>query len=232
MEKLSVELMARCDGPACCENELIVLPPDGDAGFEAYFERKAKQIYRFRHLLTRREEQTRLILRYPTAPARFPVNVENAFNRFFNSPDMVAGNQPFEGCFGIDLTDYLHKTADPELDRLIAYIRSQPDVTFVLFVYASDEREALPLMGMLDQYFPLRLLRLTLPDTDRLTAYAEDLIREICPDWDGSLTEDVRAFFARGTNGYDTAEFLARELKERGFRGERQTLLDVTDYIR
>ena len=95
-------------------------------------------------------------------------------------------------------------------------------ILLLVFTAASAEPVAFPDCGF----------RLTLPDTDRLTAYAEDLIREICPDWDGSLTEDVRAFFARGTNGYDTAEFLARELKERGFRGERQTLLDVTDYIR
>ena len=234
MNKISEELIARCGSAACCANEFIVLPPDGEAGFEEYFNRKADGVYEIKHLFTRKKEQTRLILKYPLPSSEGRDNdyFDSILERFFASPEIVACNQPFEGCFGIDVTAYLRKTTDPRLGRLISYIKRHREITFVLFAYASEARQTLSLLGTFDQYFPLQMLQIPLPDTDRLTAYMDALIREFCPDYDSSLADDIRAFFAEEPTGYDTAEFLARELQERGFRGERQILLDTIQYMK
>lgn len=232
MSKIGQDLIARCTGAACCANEFIVLPPDGDAGFEEYFNLKADGVYDARHLFVRKKEQTRLILKYPSPSSENPDNDLLLLHRFLASPEAVACNQPFEGCFGIDVTAYLRKAADPRLDQLIAYIKTHPDIVFVLFAFAGDAKQALPLLGTFDQYFPLQMLRIPLPDADRLTEYAEGLIRELYPEYDGSLTSDIKAFFLEEPTGYDSAEFLVRELGERDFHGERKLLLGTLQYMK
>lgn len=225
MNKISPELLSRCDKAACCANEFVILPPDGDSGFEEYFLYKARRSRVKKHLVLR-EEQTRLILKYPS-----PMAGDAVFNRFFDSPAVVAANQEFEGCFGIDLTEYLNRTSDPRLDQLIQFIRRHPAVTYVLFVYTQDLRKGTSLLGALDRYFPLQPLQIPLPDTDRLTEYLSDLV-----GGDGGfekpVEEEIRAFFSSAASGYDTADFLARELRERGFNGEKQVLLDALAYMK
>lgn len=232
VSKIGQDLIARCSGAACCANEFVVLPPDGDAGFEEYFGLKADGVYDARHLFVRKKEQTRLILKYPSPSSENPDNDLLLLHRFFTSPEAAACNQPFEGCFGIDVTAYLRKTADPRLDQLISYIRTHTDIVFVLFAYAGDAKQALPLLGAFDQYFPLQMLRIPLPDAEMLTVYTEGLIRERYPEYNGSLRDDIKAFFTEEPTGYDTAEFLLRELEERGFRGEKEILTNSIRYMK
>lgn len=232
MDKISGDLIARCGSAACCANEFVILPDNGDAGFEEYFNRKADGVYEIRHLFTRKKEQTRLILKYPSPLSEKYEHDEQMLRRFFSSTEVVSCNQPFEGCFGIDVTAYLRNTSDPRLDQLISFIRLHPEITFVLFAYTGDPRQALPLLETFDQYFPLQSFQLTLPDADRLTEYLCSLVSAFCPECDDTIMKDMKAFFAEDSAGYDTAEFFARELQERNFLGERQILLDTIKYMK
>ncbi len=226
MNKISQELIGRCGRTTCCANELVILPNDGDAGFEEYFYRKAAQVREVKHLFVR-EEQTALILKYPG-----PSEQRQEFNRFFDSPEVAARNQQFEGCFGIELTDYLRAVSDPKLEDLIRFITRNPPITYVLFAYAHDPKDGYPLLRTLDQYFPLQMIHIPLPDADKLTVCTGELIRGICGDYDGAFDDEIRAFFAAGPAGYDTAEFFVRELREREFRGEEEVLLDTIRYMK
>ena len=224
MKKLSSELLNNCTIKNCCIDELVILPPEGDVGFEEYYNYKAEMIRDAKNIFSPAEEN-KLMLAYPKSDSREPY----IFEKFFESPSIVARNRDFEGCFAIDISAYIGKTDDEYFDKLMAYMHSNPNIVFLLFMYSDNKNEIENMYDFLFRYDEIRMLSIPLPDASTLTEYTVSIIKEFCPDIDDGIDEYLLKFFTDMECGYDLADYLVRYLKYADFSGDLQTVKEATD---
>ena len=166
MKKLKKELLNELTPQNCCMNELVVLPKNGDVGFEEYFHYKTREVMRAKKIFSK-PKYNGLMLSYPGPDAKEPL----VFERFFESPSVVACNHNFEGCFAIDISSYIGKTGEAGFEKLIAYMHDNPDMVFQLFMYSDNKIEVKQMYEYLARYDEIRLVNIPLPDAEMLTDY-------------------------------------------------------------
>lgn len=215
MGRLPISLLETlCPEEAWTRSELVGLPANGDAGIEDYYHYKAEKVALAKHLFVDQRE-AELMLAYP-AP---DIQNQAIFERFFESPSVVAGNSRFEGLFAIDITAYRNQASHPLFIRLLSYIVGNPNIVFLLFLYTDNEQEMSALESQLNQFSDFRASRLALPDANTLTRYALDRIRDFAEHITVPAQKRLKAYFDQNRLGYDAADYLAQALNRAGFEG-------------
>lgn len=222
MGKVNIDLLNSCTAENCCTNELVILPLNGDVGFEEYFDHKAKQVIKAKSIFSP-EEQNKLMLAYPAPDSKIPY----VFERFFDSPVIVARNHVFEGCFAIDISDYIGKTNEDAFGRLMTYMHSNPDTVYVLFMYSDNKNEIDGMYDFLSRYDEIRLVRIPLPEPKVLVEYTTDKIYDFSTHINPKSTEILNDYFSKNNGGYDMADYLIRYLKNSGYDGEPDPLKEA-----
>lgn len=226
MNKLSKEILNACTPENCCANELVVLPQEGDVGFEEYFEHKAKEI-KTRKRIFSPLEQNKLMLAYPKPDSKEAF----IFEKFFESPSIVAKNHEFEGCFAIDISAYIGKTEDENFEKLIAYMHNNKNTVFLLFLYSDNKNEIQNMYDQLSRYDDLRLVSIPLPNANTLMEYTVSGIRDFSLHIKNPVYAFLQEYFSQRKCGYDFADYLVRYLKTTGYSGDLSALQQATEKI-
>lgn len=221
MNRLKDEILAQCTVDNCCFNELIFLPVKGDVGFEDYYEHKAALI-RSKKLSFKKSSEDKLMLSYPLSDDKFAD--EKIFDMFFESANIVSGNHEFEGCFAIDITNYINKTNDPHFYKLLSYIYNNPNIVFLLFMYSDNVNDCENMYNFITQYIDIRKMRISLPDVDDLVNYTMSKIRDFVTHVERGTDELLKAFFSENSYGFDTADYIIRHLKASDYDGSLEKL--------
>jgi hypothetical protein len=217
MDKLALEFLETCNSDNCCFDNLLVLPADGDVGFEEYIDYKVKKIIKKKNIFSP-ADQHKLVLAYPEPDAPDVV-----FNLFFESPSVVAKNDHFRGCFAIDVTEYLGKTDHPRFKTLLNYIGTNTDIVFVLIVCTDNEQYIMDMLNTVCQYDKFRKVTITLPPPEYLCKYTMEEISDVAIDLK-ETRKILLGYFKENRYGYDVAEFLVIYLKNAGYNGETENL--------
>ena len=168
MYKLSEEIFESCTIENCASNELVALPKEGDVGFREYFNLKAGMVYERKSLFSPRE-CNELILRYPGLEAG-----DRMFSLFFESPNVVARNNAFEGCFAIDITEYLHHTDSEAFRSLMSYVIDHEETVFLFFLLSDKPEDCERMFNAITAYTDVEYRRIPLPE-------AKVLVHPECP---------------------------------------------------
>lgn len=218
MAKLDESILKICNIDNCLDNELVILPQNGDTGFDEYFEYKSQLIRESKRLFTPCEHK--LMLRYPHHPKDTPGD-PTVFARFFESPAVALHHQFFEGCFAVDITDYKKGWDTDEFVMLLSYIVSNPDIVFLLFMYSDSPSDSEQAYRTISDYCSIRLHHFQLPTPKRLAAYTIERIRSYTLHVN-ARTEDLffELFEAHREYGFDAADYYVQFLKLNGFRGD------------
>ncbi len=219
MRKLSREFLEKCLNGNFCTNELVVLPVEGDVGFEEYFDYKTSEVIKSKRIFSP-EEQNKLLLAYPHPDSKDP----NIFDKFFESPSIVAKNHEFEGCFGIDITDYIGRTEDEHFQRLLTYILTNTSAVYLLIVFSNNKNEIASMYDILNQYSEYRLVDLGLPEVNDLVEYTVSKIRDFSTHVKKPIYKFLEQYYENKKCGYETAEQLVRILKANSFMGKEEDL--------
>ncbi len=222
MEKLDQNIMNSCTEENCSENEFVVLPLEGDAGFEEYFGYKAEKIYKAKNLFSP-FENNKLMLAYPG-----PDSASYIFDLFFESPSVVAKNHEFEGLFAVDVTDYVGIKENKQFGELITYMRANPNTVYILFIYSNNRNEIREMHDYLSEFRHFRLVNIPLPDAEALTGYTISQTEKFSPQVEESCREFLKSHYSRIKCGYDYADYLVRNLKETNYSGDLSSLQEVT----
>ncbi len=226
MNKLKEELLKDLTPDNCCKNELVVLPQSGDVGFEEYFHHKTRAIMKAKKLFSP-QEQNGLMLSYPKPDSKEPY----VFERFFESPSVVACNHAFEGCFAIDISAYIGKTNEETFEKLIAYMHSNNHTVFLLFLYSDNKNEVRQMHGQLSRYDEIKLVDIPLPDAKMLTDYTMSGIRDFSLHIKSDVEKYLEKYYEKKNLGYDYADFLVRYLKNNGYAGEIEPMKEATNKV-
>lgn len=229
MIKIPLPLLERVTTDTCKENELVVLPIDGDIGFEEYFFYKANEVRKAKHLFAPKE-RTEIILTYPSPPNErtSPQYTDTLFERFFETPSVVAHNQLFEGCFGIDISAYINHWDTKEFLDLMSFVKKNPQITFVLFVYSNNSNEDAAMLSFINQFIEISLVQFDTPSCDRLAAYTCDQLRNVSLIIDASFEGFIRDCYDDLSVGYDFADAVVNSLRS---RMNEATLEDVRSIV-
>ena len=218
-KKLGSEFLVACNKANCCFDDFVMLPKEGDVGIHEYIEYKAQEIVTAKNLYSPLEQHM-LMLSYPTP------NNENdrIFDYFFESPSVVALNDRFVGCFGIDVTAYLGKTNHPRFEELLAFIGSHTEIVFVLFVYTDDKALAEQMFSVLCNYDKFRKMSIPLPHTVTLCAYTEEELIKIGKSIDFDAKVYLAEYYRKNPCGFDTADWLVSFIQNSRFDGTAENL--------
>jgi hypothetical protein len=214
ISKVDEKILESCEMENCTENELAVLPSSADVGFEEYFRYKTKLVREKRRIFSP-EEQNGLLLSFP-APSEMNAQV---FGYFYDSPYVVAQNDIFRGCFGIDITDYAECLDHPRLHELMKYICMHPEAVYVLILQSDDKEQAVRTESFAAKYLEMRTLFFELPSSGRLADYTETGLRSLSLHLEQGVSDVLREEFTGEKYGYDTADHLIRLAKNRGYGG-------------
>lgn len=226
MTKLSSLIKANCDKSSCCLNELIVLPREGDVGFEEYYEYKANMVKETKKIYSD-IEQNKLMLAFP----KFQVSEKYIFERFFESATIVARNRIFKGVFAIDLSAYINKTTDEHFLELMTYVQENPQTVFLFFIYSDNSNEIDGMYNAISQYHEIRKQLMELPNAKQLTKYTESKIRDFSLHVTKEAVEYIEAYYLDKRCGYEAADFLIKYLKNEGYQGDLEMLKKITNKI-
>lgn len=222
MKKLSTSVLEKCNATNCIFNEFIVLPDEGDVGFEEYFDYKTREVIKYKRIFSPMK-QNRLMLAYPSPDTKDYM----VFNRFFESPYIVGCNHEFEGCFGIDISAYIGKTKDEHFEMLMSYIRSNPSVVYVLFAYSNNKNEIKKLYDTVMLYENYRYMEISLPTPNELCEYTMSHIRDFSLHIKRPVAVHLESYFQENCCGYETADYIIRRLKSSGYDGELEGLQNL-----
>lgn len=218
MNRINRDIIRACNEVTCLRNELVILPQNGNVGFEEYVQHKAREIAKVKNLSPYIENQ--LILTYPTPESREYL----IFERFFESPSVVAYNHVFEGCFAIDVTAYINKQNNDNFLKLISYMLTNVDTVFTLFIYTNNKNEVQKMFDCLSQYMDINLVEIPLPGPQALADYTVDKIREFSLHVSSSVTEYLSQYYETKQFGYDDADYFVRYLRQAGYSGDLRTI--------
>jgi len=222
VKKINSDILSKCDATNCCMDELVVLPLNGETGFEEYYEHKAKEIVKAKKIFSPLE-QNMLMLAYPHQDAKEPY----VFERFFESATIVAKNHEFEGCFAIDISAYIGKENHEYFSRLISYMHQNRNAVFLLFMYSDNTNEINSMFENLSRFSEIRKLEIPLPTAKQLTEYTVSKIRDFSLHVKNPVYNYIQKFYSQNKFGYDTADFLVRQLKNAEYQGDHQMLKDI-----
>ncbi len=226
MNKLKRSFLEECLTGNTCTNELVVLPLDGDVGFDEYFNYKTSEVIKAKRIFSP-EEQNKLLLTYPPLDAKEP----NIFDKFFESPSIVAKNHVFEGCFGIDITDYIGKTDDVHFQRLLTYISNNTSAVYLLIVFSNNKNEIASMYDVLSQYSEYRIVNLGLPEINDLVEYTVSRIRDYTTHVKKPIYKSLENYYEKKKCGYETADRLVRLLKANNFTGKVEDLSTIIEQM-
>ncbi len=226
MNKLNKEVLNSCTAQNCCANELVVLPQDGDVGFEEYFEHKAKEVVKAKKIFSPLD-QNKLMLAYPKPDSKEAY----VFERFFESPSIIARNHEFEGCFAIDISAYIGKTDNEFFEKLMSYMRSNKNAVYLLFFYSNNKNEIQSMYDFLSRYDEIRMVNIPLPDAKVLTDYTVSKIRDFSLHVKSPVYAYLQKYFSRLNCGYDLADYLVRYLKNSGYSGDLAQIKEATEKV-
>lgn len=226
-EKLSPEVLGMCTPANCTMNELVVLPQDGEAGFEEYFQYKVRTVIDAKHIFSPLA-QNHLMLSYPAPDCSEPY----AFPQFFESPYIVARNHDFEGCFAIDISAYINKQHDRHFSDLISYMRNNPATTFVLFMYSDNVKETDAMYAYLAQYMDIQLRAIPLPTAKQLTDYTVSRIRDFSLHIEPAVDAFLLEHFGKFKVGFEAADYMVRYLKNKGYGGDLTTIKALVEEMK
>jgi len=224
MEKVSKAILEACNGSTCLSNELVVLPQNGEVGFEEYFAHKTREVIRAKKLFTNYDLH-HLMLAYPAPDAKEHM----VFERFFESPFVVARNHAFQGCFGIDISAYINKQQDAHFLELLSYIKSNPSMVFTLFMYSANVREIEAMHDFLLQYMEIRRVDISLPTPEELTEYTISHIRDFSLHVHADVDDSLGKYYAKYPVGYEAADYIVRKLQKMHYQGDLQTVQEVLE---
>ena len=215
MRKLSESFWNSVNPKYACINELVALPECGDCGFIEYFEHKAESVICEKKIFSSFASQNKLMLEYPEPNC----SEYMVFERFFESPCVVAQNHDFEGVFAIDISNYINKLDDDRFLTLISYIKTNTRAVYILFFYSDDDAKIQDVFRSILQHIDIVKTVLPEPTDEQLLDYTLEGLSTLCH----SLEEGIRGFFAdfysKNKVGYDAAEYLIRHLRLSGFKG-------------
>lgn len=220
MNKIPAEILVSCTRQNCLCNEIVILPINGDAGFEDYFLYKAEEVRQKKHLFVS-QEKTALLLTYPSPPEEKEDKrySETLYERFFESPTILANNQIYQGCFGIDISAYISKTTNEKFLDLMSYIRNTPQTVYTLFAYTNNINEAESLITAVNQYADFIPIYFSLPDESSLAKYLCDRLRDDNIQIDRFVEEYLAEVLKHYKLGYDSGEYIAKMMHSHGFKG-------------
>ena len=228
MNKVSREVLDKCTAANCTDNELLVLPSEGDVGYEEYFRHKSRLVMEQKNIFSSLEHNE-LLLCFPPPGERQEMN----FDLFFESPQVVACNHDFEGCFGIDITAYVNHRGDKHFEDLLAYARSHPETVYVFILASNNKNEIRDIYEYLTRYMEVRKVEMSLPEPRRLAEYSISEIRHFCLHISAEVSVLLEEFFEAHRCGYEAAEYLCRKLKNTGYDGSREQMqLQMDELVR
>lgn len=225
MKKLNSNVLKVCNEMTCLDNELVVLPQNGDVGFDEYIGLKTKFIEKVKNLTPYSQHQ--LMLAYPAPDAQEYM----VFERFFESPSVVAFNRDFEGCFAIDISAYTGKYHDAHFLNLISYILQNKSAVYTLILFSNNTNEIKSMYDTLSQYMALRLTHIPLPDPEVLAEYTVEEIRAFSLHVSAPVTDFLKEYYENNPCGFDRADYLVRYLKHKQYSGDLQSLKDLFDAL-
>ena len=215
MKKLCDNFWKGINPAYACMNELVVLPEDGDCGFSEYFDYKAGEIIKRKKIFSSMEQQNKLALVFPEPDCK----EYNVFERFFESPTVIAENNNFEGLFAVDISNYVNNLNHERFLSLISYIKANPQTVYALIFYTNDEKEIQRVYSALLHHMDIVKTVLPLPTREQLVDYTFEELNRLNGNTDSAIREALSAFYARNRVGYDAADFLIRYFKLNGFDG-------------
>ena len=225
MNKLKREFLENSQKGGSCVNELVILPLNSDVGFEEYFDFKVKEVIKEKRLFSP-IEQNRLLLTYPTVSEKRTYINDDIFDKFFESPCIVAKNQEFEGCFGIDITDYIGKTDDEYFERLMSYFSSHSNAVYLFILFTNNKKEIQGMRDFLSRYGEFRLTDIQLPSPKYLSDYTITSLR--ADSTPTHIKEPVYAYFEEYYTehhlGFDAADSIANYFRKNGCDFELETV--------
>lgn len=226
MNKLQNSFLERCSLENCCDNELLVMPSKGDTGYEEYILHKTGLIRKKKNVFSPLEQNV-LMLSYPDKGS-----LSGVFERFYESPAVVAENHVFEGCFAIDITSYINHTDCPEFQRLLSYIDMNPSAVYVLMVCCDNVKECDNLYKALLHNGGFRRTDLSLPSPRALAEYILNMIRSFCLHIEQEESQSyLEELFRKKPCGYDFAEYFVNVLKTNDYKGDAETLKKMADEL-
>jgi len=223
MKKISNDFWETVNPAYACLNELVVLPEVGDCGFMEYFDKKASAVISRKKIYSIVDSESTLMLEYPEPESQ----QSNIFELFFESPSVVAQNQKFEGLFGIDISNYVNRLNHDRFVSLISYINSNPDIVFVLFFYSDSKKEIERVHTSLMHHMDIVKTILPPPAPSQLLDYTMEGITNLCNSAEAGIENHLSTFYAKNRVGYDSADYLLRNLKLSGFKGSLKELQDM-----
>lgn len=227
VKKLSDEFWSSVNPSFACINELVVLPELGDCGFIEYFEHKANAVISRKEIYSIVDSQSTLMLEFPD-----PDCVSgNIFEMFFESPSVVAQNQKFEGLFGIDISNYVNRLDHERFSSLISYIKTNPEIVFVLFFYSDNQKEIERVHSTLMKHIDIAKTVLPVPTPSQLLAYTMEGMNELTQKLENGIEEHLGNFFENNSVGYDSADYLLRHLKLSGFGGTLKEIREIMNVL-
>lgn len=215
MKKICDKFWNSVNPAYACINELVVLPESGDCGFIEYFEYKVAKIIEEKKIFSSFAPQNKLMLEYPEPDCKEP----NVFERFFESPLVVSQNHNFEGLFAIDISNYTNKLDHDRFLSLISYIKSNPQTVYVLFFYSDNEKEIQRVYRTLLHHIDIIKTVLPSPTKEQLMDYTLCGLIKLCAFLESGIDSAFDEFYSKNKVGYDTADYLIRQLKLAGFNG-------------
>lgn len=226
MEKLSREVLEKLLGENACVNELVVLPVNCESGFEEYFSYKVKAVIEQKSLFTP-EEENRLLLTFPKPDAREP----RVFDRFFDSPSIVARNREFEGCFGIDISHYIGKMDDERFEQLMTYIHGNTEAVYVLILFSDNKNEIAAVCDCIRDYGEYRVVNIPAPEPAVLAEYTLEGIRTFVMHIRKGVQEQLEAYYGSKGLGYDFADRLVQCLKQQNYEGNTAGMQQALEQV-
>lgn len=214
MDKLSGELLTNCNTFNCCQNEFVILPKYGDVGFYEYYKYKAELIRKKKRLFCP-ENQTELMLAYPPSDS----TEAYIFERFFESPFVVACNHDFEGCFAIDISNYINKLEDAHFLQLLTYMHENNNTVYLLFVYTDNKNEIDAVYNYLSQFDEYRKTVISLPSPKTLSDYTVMNIRNFSLHVKSSVSGFLYKYYEQNPCGFEKADYIVRYLKNEEYNG-------------
>lgn len=218
MKKIGSEIIKECNQTTCLINELVVLPQNGDVGLDEYVDYKTTAITKAKNLSP--YSQNKLMLAYPAPDSREHM----IFERFFESPFVVAYNRDFEGCFVIDVSAYVGKYNDVHFTNLISYMLQNKTAVYTLILYTNNKNEIKAMYDTVSQYMDLRLTHIPLPTPTVLAEYTVEEIRTFSLHVSTSVNDFLEDYYEKNPSGYDKADYIVRYLKNAKYSGDLKSI--------
>ena len=207
-------------------SEIAVFPGEGSFGFEEYLNAKTALIIK-RKSIQSSVEDNQLRLCYPHGDGdKQALEIE----LFFSSAVLKSRGGDFEGCFAIDMTDYLSDTENRDFKRLMSYIRANRNIYFVLMLFSENQAEVRKFFDAASEYASFDLVEFEYPKPGVLAEYAAERIEEKYGRPLGDdLKDHIYNLLKTGKHEFDFIDLVVDDLtnRETSFRDLEKELTSI-----